>query len=62
MCRTVIAGRVWLRDKSEIVGIHADPFLARRRPELAGKKRATAPAGNPGYGWRHVVKDNGGKT
>ena len=58
----VIAGRIRVRDKSEIVGLNADPLYYGRRPESAGKQRAYAPAGDPGYGHRHAVKDNGGRT
>ena len=58
----MIAGRVRLRDKSDKVGIHADPLFIGRRPEPSGKERAKAPGGDPGYGQRHAVKDKVGRT
>jgi len=51
-----------MRDKSECFGIHADPLMIGRRPAPVGKQRAKAPAGNPGYGQWHAVKDSGGRT
>ena len=59
---TVIAGRVRLRDKSALGGIHAYPLFIGRRPEPSGKERVEAPDGDPGYGQRHAVKDSGGRT
>jgi hypothetical protein len=51
-----------VRDKSVVDGLLADLLVIGRRPVLAGKQRADAPAGDPGYGQWHVVKDNGGRT
>ena len=48
-----------MRDKLASSEIPADPMIIRRRPLSAGKQRAKAPAGDPEYGQRHAVKDNG---
>ena len=60
--RTDVAGRVRVRDKSVVDGLLADLLVIGRRPVPAGKQRADAPAGDPGYGQWHVVKDIGGRT
>ena len=50
----MIAGRVRFRDKPAWRRIYVDPLTLGRRPTLAGKQRANAPARDPEYGRWHA--------